>query len=467
MPSVWQMLAWFAQAPWYAGGLLAAGLTGAYVLLMMIYRWGWMRTPESEHSDLHPATHPPSYPAAHPPSYPPAHSSKIPSTFPATHSTSHQNKPQPTHPAAQPAIPATHQNHHPSTPITVIVPARNEAGRIGHCVQALCSQDYPAELYEILVIDDFSRDGTAQEALKAGGSQVRVIALAEWLEKEPGVRAFKKKAIEIAVAQAKGQLILTTDADARPGQSWLSRMAAAYERKGWKMIAGPVSYYPAPSMLGKFQELDFLSLVGIAAASIRLGFYNLCNGANLAYEKAAFEAVGGFEGIDQQPSGDDMMLMHKIGRKFPGQIGFLKDKKAIVRTFPEPDLAGFWQQRLRWASKSTHYEDRRITLILVGVWLFNLFIPLFMLLGVLDAAWFRIGVMMLFFKIVADTLFQVPVLRFFNRSHLLWNFLPMQLSHIVYVVFMGPWSTFAPYRWKGRRVDPQVLERAKRRAARR
>ena len=351
---------------------------------------------------------------------------------------------------------------HPSTRITIIVPARNEAGRIGRCVQALRNQDYPAELYEILVVDDHSHDQTAEEAQKAGGGMVRVLRLSELLRNDPEGRSYKKKAIELAIAEAKGQLIVTTDADARPGESWLSRLAGAYEREGWKLIAGPVSFYPDPTWLGKFQELDFLSLVGIAAASIRLGFYNLCNGANLAYEKAAFEAVGGFRGIDQQPSGDDLMLMHKIGGMFPGQVGFLKDKKAIVRTHTEPNLSGLWQQRLRWASKSTHYEDRRITLILVGVWLFNCCIPLFMAMGVFDIAWFRIGLLMFLIKMLADTIFQVPVVRFFSRSHLLWNFLPLQIAHIVYVVLMGPWSTFAPYRWKDRRVDPNVLQRAKR-----
>jgi len=403
MPLPLSIFSWFTQAPWHAGGLIAAGLTGGYALLMLAYRWGWSRLEETNE------------------------------------------------PAEQ-----------PRTTITVIVPARNEAGRIGRCVQALRQQDYPAHLLEIMVIDDHSRDGTADEARKAGGEYVQILNLAEALKSRPKGKAYKKIAIELAVAQAKGTLIVTTDADARPGESWLRRIAGAYEKKGWKLIAGPVSYYPDPSLLGKFQELDFLSLVGIAAASIRLGFYNLCNGANLAYEKEAFIAVDGFRGIDDQPSGDDLMLMHKIGRRSPGQVGFLKDKAAIVRTHTEPDISGLWQQRLRWASKSTRYEDRRITLILTGVWLFNLTIPVFAALGVLDDAWFRISLLMFLVKIVADTVFQEPVLRFFNRSQLLWSFLPLQLAHIIYVVLMGPWSTFAPYRWKGRRVDPQVLNRARR-----
>ncbi len=398
----------FAQAPWAAGGLVAAALSGSYALLMLAFRWGWTRTPETDA------------------------------------------------PAAR-----------PRTRVTVIVPARDEAGRIGHCIRALKRQDYPAGLVQILVVDDHSRDGTAEEAREAGGDRVLVLSLRDLLRAEPAnrrFRAYKKWAIERAVARATGELIVTPDADARPGESWLS-LGAPPERHGWQLLAGPVAFYPTTRLLGRFQELDFLSLVGIAGASIRLGFHNLCNGANLAYTREAFLAVGGYRGLDDLPSGDDLLLMHRIARHYPGRVGFLKDRRAVVYTRPEKDLAGFWQQRLRWAGKSTRYEDRRITLILAGVWLFNLAIPAFWVLGVVDAAWFRIGLLMFLIKIAADTLFQAPVVRFFRRTQLLWSFLPLQLLHLAYVIVIGPWSTFGGYRWKGRTVEPPSRRRLRARRA--
>ena len=73
-----------------------------------------------------------------------------------------------------------------------------------------------------------------------------------------------------------------------------------------------------------FQSLDFLSLQGITAASVFSRFHTMCNGANLAYEKKAFEEVSGFAGIDQIASGDDMLLMHKI---------YLQTRKSDVLPF--------------------------------------------------------------------------------------------------------------------------------------
>jgi hypothetical protein len=54
----------------------------------------------------------------------------------------------------------------------------------------------------------------------------------------------------------------------------------------------------------------------------------MCNGANLAYARTAFYEVEGFKGIDSLPSGDDMLLMHKIYRKYPDGVFFLKSPKS-------------------------------------------------------------------------------------------------------------------------------------------
>lgn len=85
----------------------------------------------------------------------------------------------------------------------------------------------------------------------------------------------------------------------------------------------------------------------------------MCNGANLAYTKQAFEAVNGFHGIDGIASGDDMLLMHKIKQAFPAGISYLKSKDVIVQTAPMHSLSDFMNQRIRWASKSDKYNDKK------------------------------------------------------------------------------------------------------------
>ncbi len=132
--------------------------------------------------------------------------------------------------------------------------------------------------------------------------------------------------MEIAIGLAKGSLIVTTDADCLVQPEWLRTIASFYEEFSPVFIAAPVVYcnpLPGDSLFKKFlkifQSLDFMTLQGITGASVYKKFHNMCNGANLAYEKKAFYEAGGFEGIDQIASGDDMLLMHKIHKIYPGK----------------------------------------------------------------------------------------------------------------------------------------------------
>lgn len=337
-----------------------------------------------------------------------------------------------------------------STTITVIIAARNEEKNIENLLNDLNDQSLSKNLYEIIVVDDFSTDKTAQLVKQNTSPNVKLIQLKDHLNGDDQIISHKKKAIEVAIASSNGELIVTTDADCRHSSNWLFSIAGFYEEKKPVMIAGPVNFFHDRTLLGKFQTLDFLSLVGIAAASIKNGFYNLCNGANLAYTKEAFLAVGGYNGIEHIASGDDMMLMHKIGKHYPGKIMYIKNKDAIVYTHTEKDLASFWQQRLRWTSKSTHYEDKRITYMLTFVYLFNLLQLANLVTGLFIPFYLRLSLWQFMVKIVIDTLFIYSVTRFFRRENLLWLFLPVQVVHVVYVILIAPFSLFGNYKWKGR-----------------
>lgn len=338
------------------------------------------------------------------------------------------------------------------TRITVIIPARNEAHNIKGLLDSIDAQNFNKKFLDVIVVDDFSTDNTAATVLKSGYGYVRLISLADYVSADFPIKAYKKKAIEIAIENAKGELIITTDADCRPGSNWLFAMASMFETYRPVMIAGPVNFFYDSSFLGKFQTLDFLSLVGIAGASIRYGFYNLCNGANLAFTKEAFHAVDGYNNIDYIPTGDDMMLMHKMGKKFPGKIMFNKCVDAIVYTHTESDFGSFWKQRVRWTSKSTHYEDKRITWILVFAYLFNALLLLNLILGLFQPVYLQLAMGQFLMKICIDTLFTYAVTRFFKRENFLWLVLPMQIMHVLYILFIGPAGATGKYYWKGREV---------------
>lgn len=337
----------------------------------------------------------------------------------------------------------------PQTSVSVVIAARDEADGIGDCLSDILAQDYPRGLFEVIVVDDHSTDGTAAVVEGFSAQGVRLIRLASGGNGHTG----KKAALTEGIHAARGTLILATDADCRMGPAWLRTMAACHELGDLDFIAAPVRFLGGGGALGTFQRLDFLSLQGITAAAVGAGYHGMCNGANLGYRKAVFEAVGGFEGIDGIASGDDMLLMQKVASRTGTRIGYCLSPAAIVSTAPAPGLRAFLRQRIRWASKARFYKDYRIFLVLLLVWLANLSLPLLAVAGILhDPALLRTAGWLLLGKTAVELAFLWPVAGFFGMRRSLAWFPAAQPFHVAYTVLAGLLGQMGTYEWKGRRI---------------
>ncbi|MDQ2864360.1 MAG: glycosyltransferase [Bacteroidota bacterium] len=342
--------------------------------------------------------------------------------------------------------------------ISVIIPARNEEKNIGTCIESIVKQTYPEDLFEVIIVDDYSEDDTAKVASSYNRSNVSVINLAGFTSNNI-LNSYKKKAIETAITMAKGSLIVTTDADCIVRDKWLETIASYYEKTNAVFIAAPVMFFDikddAPfckRFLKIFQSLDFMTLQGITGASVYKRIHNMCNGANLAYEKKVFYEAGGFEGIDNIASGDDMMLMHKIQKLYPDRMGYLKSRDATVKTQAADSARKFLNQRIRWASKADKYPDIKITAVLILVYLLNLWIIVLAIVSFFYNDIFYLLVFSFFTKTFVELYFLYPVAHFFKNKKLLWWFIPAEPFHIIYTLFAGWLGKFGSYTWKGRRV---------------
>ena len=367
-------------------------------------------------------------------------------------------------------------NENPTTTVTVIIPARNEAKKIGHLLHDITQQVYPVTLTEVIIIDDFSEDATYSicEHYAAQFNYIKVFKLQDILNGNIQTKAYKKKAIEAAVNLAKGQLIITTDADCRLQQHWIHSIVSFYEKEKCSLIAGPVGFYNEKTKFQHFQALDFCGMQAITGSSLGLGMFNMANGANLAYERKAFLEVNGYQDVDQKASGDDMLLVYKIAKKSPDKVRFLKNRAAIVLTEPMHTLHDFLQQRFRWTSKSASYQDKRITAILGFVYLFVLSIwinafycigrtvysiifPTQTLIGLIDFLPVFFVLLMLIFQLICKTIIDYQFLKtasaFFNRHDLMKSFFTSELLHIWYIPFVGTFGNILKYNWKGRSLN--------------
>ncbi len=340
----------------------------------------------------------------------------------------------------------------PLTSFTVVIPARNEALNIGNCLQSIFNGSYPEALFEVIVVDDYSDDGTPSvvAAWTLRHPNVRGVALKDYVQNP--LNAYKKKAIEIAVAESKHDWIVTTDADCVLPPEWLHYYDNFIQLNDACFVGAPVLFKSGKGFLSIFQQLDFITLQGITAASVSAGFHSMCNGANLAYRKDVFQAVGGFAGIDAVASGDDMLLMHKISTAYPGKTGYLFSRNAVAETKAETSLKSFFNQRIRWASKSTFYSDKKVKNVLIFVYAVNL-----LLTGLFCASFFHhhlwyYFLVFLALKAAVEFIFLVFVTSFFKKRALLPYFFVLQPFHIIYTVAAGFFGLMGSYSWKGRTV---------------
>ena len=338
--------------------------------------------------------------------------------------------------------------------ISVIIPVRNESAHIQDCLRSVMVQNYPQHLYEIIVIDDYSTDETYTLARDVERDNLLVLSLARYFgdaaEKVPN----KKKALTIGVKNAKGELIITTDGDCIMGENWLSTMVRYYQQHSFRFLTGPVMLKPAKGLLGLFQQVDVMNMLGITGGTIANSYPTMCNGANLLYEKKAFIGVDGYKGNTDIPTGDDIFLMQKIEMAFPDSIGFVKERDACVYSRPESTFADFVAQRVRWTSKSTAFQKKSVTAILMFAYLFNLLILIFITIAFekFEMAWLPLAIAF-GTKFVLDFAFNIAVTIFFRKKVLLLLLPVFEPLHIIYIVCIGVLGLSGKYTWKERKIS--------------
>lgn len=318
--------------------------------------------------------------------------------------------------------------------VSIVIACRNEEKNIPALLGSLSAQNYPVHLFEIIIIDDHSTDNTREIAERyPGNMNLRLIA---------NSGNGKKEAIRTGVMNSKAELIITTDADCNPEEKWISSIVSFYESVKPDLIAGPVRLTPAKGFMGKFQELEFLSLQAITAGTIFSGNGTMCNGANLAFSKNAWLRSEKDLRFDIA-TGDDVFLLHSL-KKQRAKIAWLESSDAIVDTNPAPGLKEFFRQRRRWASKSTAYRDAFSIFLGIVTFVTNLVLAVTMFASFIYPSLIPTLLAVFILKSVPDFLLLGNVASRYKRRNLLWWFLPAQIVYPFYVLLVSGFALLFP-----------------------
>jgi cellulose synthase/poly-beta-1,6-N-acetylglucosamine synthase-like glycosyltransferase len=335
----------------------------------------------------------------------------------------------------------------PIAAFSLIIPFRNEAQNLPVLLRSITALDYPTELLQILFVDDASND----ESMQLLETLCRTVPFSSQILQNKRMSASPKKdAITTAMALARNEWIVTTDADCELPPQWLRIHDQFIQKNNPKMVCGPVGYPPHMDLVRSFQFLDGLSLQAVSMSGFWWNRPKLCNGANMAYLKSAFHDLHGYAGNDHIASGDDIFLLDKMKRQFPKKVYYLKHKEAIVLTQPEATWKAVISQRIRWASKTSKQKNWGTKFLGSIVFFGNLaFIASFFGLVFDSSNWYYyLGIIT--FKSGID-LFLLWVTSLFFEKPL--NLLACLANVLIYPIIVI-WTVFSSltgnYQWKGR-----------------
>ncbi len=221
-------------------------------------------------------------------------------------------------------------------PVTILVPAYNEGAVIQGSIRSLLALDYPR--YEILVIDDGSKDDTTMKASAYAGDHGR--AVVRVITKPNGGKA---RALNTGISQATSEFVLCMDGDSALHPQTLRRAIRHFQDPAIGAVAGSVKVVNRNNLLSSLQALEYIEGLNMVRAA--QGFFRLVNiipGPIGIFRKSALDAVGGY---DHDTFAEDCDLTLKLLLE-GWQIQY--EPGSIAYTEAPEKLLDLLKQRYRW-----------------------------------------------------------------------------------------------------------------------
>jgi len=220
--------------------------------------------------------------------------------------------------------------------VSILVPAYNEGAVIQGSIRSLLSLDYPH--YEIIVIDDGSRDDTYRKAVVYEGAHGK--ACVRVIRKKNGG---KSRALNTGIAAARGDFVLCMDGDSALHPMTLRRAVRHLADPRVGAVAGSVKVVNRGTMLSALQALEYVEGLNMVRAA--QGFFRLVNiipGPIGVFRVSALRAAGGY---DHDTFAEDCDLTLKLLAE-GWQIHY--EPESIAYTEAPEKLLDLLKQRYRW-----------------------------------------------------------------------------------------------------------------------
>jgi hopene-associated glycosyltransferase HpnB len=253
-------------------------------------------------------------------------------------------------PILPPAVPAD------APPVTVIIPARDEAASITRCLKSLFLQNYPGD-FRIILVDDGSRDGTGEAARALADPRLRII---DGAERPPGWSG-KLWALQQGIAAAETPLLLLSDADIEHAPQHVSTLVAKLQSDRLDMVSEMVALNCeslaeralVPAFVFFFALLYPFALVNDPGSRTAAAA-----GGTVLIRADALARAGGLEAM-RGALIDDVTLATRVKQR--GRI-WLGHSRLAASIRPYPHAADIW----RMVARTAYVQLRFSPLLLAG-----------------------------------------------------------------------------------------------------
>jgi glycosyltransferase involved in cell wall biosynthesis len=219
--------------------------------------------------------------------------------------------------------------------ISVVIPARNEAARIGDLVRLVRAQCPDRSELEVIVVDDASADGTMRAAAEAG-ARVITLDVAATRGGNPAIARNR------GAAASRGDPLVFLDADCTPRPGWLDRLLAV-QRWGVEAVGGSLALPPG---LPTSARCDYYCGWYHVHPGRPAGFVRQHPPGNLSVRRAVFLATSGY--VERQPiayAHEELAWQAELLRR-GGRLFF--EPPAIVDHYNRPGLGNLLRRNYRW-----------------------------------------------------------------------------------------------------------------------
>lgn len=243
--------------------------------------------------------------------------------------------------------------------VSILVPAHNEAVVIAKTMDALLGFDYPADRYEVIVVNDNSTDRSAEILADIQKNNPGRIIKVINTDAQTGGKG-KSNALNIAFAQAVGDFLVIYDADNTPERPALRYLVAEItnNRRLGAVIGKFRTRNRNASILTRFINIETLAFQWMAQAG-RWQLFRLCTipGTNFIVRRELIEKMGGW---DVQAIAEDTEISFRIYME--GYV--IKFQPKAVTWEQEPQTLPVWfRQRTRWVKGNIYVIFKNIPLL--------------------------------------------------------------------------------------------------------